>query len=418
MRHYQILRRRAAANTAGRIVLRAMAGTEPAAIILAAEIPRRPQRNAAKMRTDADHHQPLLFALLHACIIGFRIAQGFHLHLARGFDTPTQNDGDWYLRSQANTPTPPTPQMRPEPGVYLANQSLARHLFINTLHDRAGGEAEADAAQHPAWARMVVGEASGQAAQGVLSMQSNTTLLQAGADLIQHTTDTQQLRAGVMGNYAKASTDGQARGLGATASGGLTAYGAGIYATWYGAGVTQDDGVYVDTWAQYGSFRQSVNGNDLPGETLQSHSWSGSLEAGYDYALGAGLHVLPQAQLVYTAYQQPDHLEANGTLVQSAGVSGFSSRLGLRFYGSVPEAGDGRTQPFAEANWWHDFANATLQFDGTPLAQSAPKNRYELKIGVERNVGRAITLWFNGALQVGAQAYSSVQAQVGGKYRW
>src|ERR1700730_7633013 len=72
-RHLQIARRRTPADAAGRVVLRAMAGADPAAI-LAARIGRLlPERHAAEMRADADHDQP--FALLGALGVGLRILQ-------------------------------------------------------------------------------------------------------------------------------------------------------------------------------------------------------------------------------------------------------------------------------------------------------------------------------------------------------
>src|SRR5262249_62023647 len=66
----QILRRRPFAYTTGAVVLRAVAGKEPA-VILALGIPDcLPFRDAAEMGTDADHHEPRLEILAGAVIVG------------------------------------------------------------------------------------------------------------------------------------------------------------------------------------------------------------------------------------------------------------------------------------------------------------------------------------------------------------
>ena len=56
-------RRRAFADAARGIVLRAVAGAEPAVIFALVG-----ERDAAEMGADADHHQPLLVAVLDALL--------------------------------------------------------------------------------------------------------------------------------------------------------------------------------------------------------------------------------------------------------------------------------------------------------------------------------------------------------------
>jgi len=63
-RQRQVGRRGAAANTAGGVVLRAVAGAEEAAVITLVG-----NRDAAEMRADADQDQPLLVAFLGALLV-------------------------------------------------------------------------------------------------------------------------------------------------------------------------------------------------------------------------------------------------------------------------------------------------------------------------------------------------------------
>src|SRR5215469_11153695 len=83
-RHFEILRRRTLANAAGGIVLRAVAGAEPATEI-AARIGRfLSQRHAAKMRADADDDEP--FRFFYPRRIGLRIAQDGYVDALGPFD--------------------------------------------------------------------------------------------------------------------------------------------------------------------------------------------------------------------------------------------------------------------------------------------------------------------------------------------
>src|SRR6185437_11250443 len=69
-RQDEILRRRAFADAACGIVLRAVAGAKPAVIFALVG-----ERDAAEMGADADHDQPLLVALLDAFAVGLGIGQ-------------------------------------------------------------------------------------------------------------------------------------------------------------------------------------------------------------------------------------------------------------------------------------------------------------------------------------------------------
>src|SRR6185312_6666227 len=80
-RQVEILRRRTLTDAAGCIVLRAVAWAEPAVVLALMR-----ERDAAEMGADADHHQPLVVARLHALIVGFRVGQARYVDRARLVD--------------------------------------------------------------------------------------------------------------------------------------------------------------------------------------------------------------------------------------------------------------------------------------------------------------------------------------------
>src|ERR1700756_3971233 len=69
-RHGEVQRRGAFADAAGGIVLRAVAGAEPAVVVALVG-----KRNAAEMRAGADAREPLVVAGLDARLVALRIPQ-------------------------------------------------------------------------------------------------------------------------------------------------------------------------------------------------------------------------------------------------------------------------------------------------------------------------------------------------------
>src|SRR6266550_408131 len=80
-RQRKVGRRRALPDASGRVVDRAMAGTEITVIgTLVGE------RNATEMRADGDQDLPFVVALLDALFVGLGIGQGRDIDLARVLD--------------------------------------------------------------------------------------------------------------------------------------------------------------------------------------------------------------------------------------------------------------------------------------------------------------------------------------------
>src|SRR5919106_351286 len=59
LRHHQIDRRRPSADSSGGIVVRAVTGAEPAAVVALGVARGLAERHAAEVGAHADHHQPL-----------------------------------------------------------------------------------------------------------------------------------------------------------------------------------------------------------------------------------------------------------------------------------------------------------------------------------------------------------------------
>ena len=83
----------------------------------------------------------------------------------------------------------------------------------------------------------------------------------------------------------------------------------------------------------------------------------------------------------------------------------------------VDDAGR-RTQPYLTVNWWHDSVDNALAFNTVALKDLYPKDRYEVKVGVNADLGRGWTGWGNLGYQWGSQGYSAATLRLGGKYTW
>jgi autotransporter family porin len=149
---------------------------------------------------------------------------------------------------------------------------------------------------------------------------------------------------------------------------------------------------------------------------------SGSVESGYAFRVFEGersaVFVEPQAQLTYTDYRGGGTTERNGTVVASDTAGGLSARAGVRIYGHERTEQGNLVQPFAAINWLHDRSRNAMSFDGTQMAGGAPKDRYEVKAGVQLQLSNRWSGWGNLAVESGANDYRNTGAQLGAKYSW
>src|SRR5262245_65284524 len=85
-RHREIVRRRTFADAPGSVVLRAMAGAEPAAELAAHIRGLLPLGDATQMGADAHQDKPLRLARLDAVAVGLRILEDGQIHVLGRLD--------------------------------------------------------------------------------------------------------------------------------------------------------------------------------------------------------------------------------------------------------------------------------------------------------------------------------------------
>ncbi|HBM9256408.1 TPA: autotransporter outer membrane beta-barrel domain-containing protein [Citrobacter freundii] len=363
-----------------------------------------------------------------------------------------KNGNNWYLRNlppesmpgiDPADPTNPTPVPpgnehinRPEAGSYIENIAAANTMFINRLHDRLGETQYIDALTGEKkvtsmWLRQVGRHNNWRDASGQLKTQSNSYVTQMGGDVAQWSADGQdRWHLGLMAGYGNNHNNTNSRLSKYSSKGSVNGYSVGGYATWYANDETHQ-GAYLDTWAQYSWFNNSVKGEGVQGESYKSKGVTGSLELGYTHELGefAGSKgtlnewfIQPQAQAIWMGVAADDHRESNGTRVSGEGDGNVQTRLGVRTFlksHSAIDTGKSREfQPFVEVNWLHNTRSFGTKMDGVSMKQAGARNLGELKTGIEGQINPQLNLWGNVGVQVGDKGYNDTSAMIGIKYNF
>ncbi|WP_353151900.1 autotransporter outer membrane beta-barrel domain-containing protein [Pollutimonas bauzanensis] len=391
------------------------------------------------------------------------VAGAYEYQLYRGGSQVSEAD-NWYLRSQRNieppvlpeteppeapdtdlpvspkpepvppvappSPSPaptPAPLYRPEVAAYLANQRLVGQMFVQSLHDRQGslqltgnGQDTTSSDKHgSAWLRSTRTWGASNSQDANFHVDTDLLLLQGGGDVAKWGVGSQagRIHVGTMFGYGVADSKVRADGNTAQARGKVEGYNGGVYATWFQNADTQL-GAYVDLWTQYGWFNNRVEGEGLPAVRYDSRAWSVSGEAGYAFKASGDWMIEPQAQLTYVRVKTDSVTEDNGTQVDQANSHSVISRLGVRTYRNIELNHGRRVQPFATVNWWHTRADSTVSFDALQMGQLYPKNRAELKVGVNADLAKGWTGWASLAGSWGAQGYHQYGGRAGVKYTW
>jgi outer membrane autotransporter protein len=397
-----------------------------------------------------------------------RVVEGpYEYQLARGSRDATQPQA-WYLRSQRLStdpvpqppspeppPVPPVPPVPPEPvphvppapppaepeaqlpnvvplfrpevGAYLANQRHATGMFVHSLHDRLGEpgwpgtDASAAAEAAPSvWLRAAGRDGRVRTGDGTFDVDTDASLVQIGADLTRWQRDESagSLHIGGMLGYGHARSGAMAAGNVARARGETDGWSMGGYATWY-QNARDARGWYVDGWALYGGFRNTVSGDSLPDVRYDSRTVAVSAEAGYAIRWGQGeaWAVEPQVQVVHLDYQEDSATEVNGTRVDGSDGTGWISRFGLRTHRTWSDRGT-HIQPYFTLNWWHDHLPDGVAFNDVSLGALYPGDRYEAKLGINGQLGADWSAWGNLGYQWGRQGFSETTLRAGVRYRW
>lgn len=328
------------------------------------------------------------------------------------------------------------PVLRPEGGSYIANLAAANTLFLMRLNDRAGKTRYIDPAREQErtsrlWLRQIGGHNAWRDSSGQLKTTSHRYVTQLGADLLTGTfCEKNSWRFGVMGGYARDYNSTHSSISGYRSKGSVRGYSAGLYATWFADEVSKK-GAYLDTWAQYSWFKNSVKGDELAYESYSSKGATASIEAGYGFSLNkhTGLEnakyewiFQPQAQAIWMDVDHNAHTEANGTRVENEASNNIQTRLGFRTFIRTQDKNSGPHgddfEPFVEMNWIHNSKDFAVSMNGVKVEQEGAKNLGEIKLGVNGNLSPSASVWGNVGVQLGDNGYNDTAVMLGFKYKF
>ncbi|EKN6178912.1 autotransporter outer membrane beta-barrel domain-containing protein [Yersinia enterocolitica] len=328
------------------------------------------------------------------------------------------------------SPTASTmPVERPEAGGYSANLVAANTLFVSSLHDRLGETQYIDALTGEdkvtsLWWRSTGGHTRVTDSHDQLDTRSNRYTLQVGSDVAQWSTDNlDRFHLGVMVGYGNSQSTTNSRVSGYRAQASVDGYNLGLYGTWY-ANEADKTGLYVDSWAQYSWFNNTVDGQDLETEKYKSKGMTTSVESGYTFkvgekaAKGTAYFIQPKAQATWMGVKADEHKEANGTKVTGKGDGNVQTRVGVKAFMNNSKQEKDKVQgfqPFVEANWLHNTQDFGTQMDGVTVNRAGTRDVAELKAGVEGQLTKSLNVWGNVSQQVGDKGYSDSAVMLGVK---
>ncbi|MDN0092777.1 autotransporter outer membrane beta-barrel domain-containing protein [Yersinia rohdei] len=364
------------------------------------------------------------------------VAGAYDYSLVRGIGA---NASNWYLANTEiaapSTGTTGSPLMiqRPEAGSYATNLAAANNMFVTSLNDRMGETQYIDVltGEHKTtsmWLRNEGGHNRSRDTENQLNTQANRYVLQLGGDIAQWSSNTtDRFHLGLMAGYANSKSTTVSQITGYSAKGSVDGYSTGVYGTWY-ANEAEKSGLYVDSWAQYSWFNNTVNGQDLEVEEYKAKGVTASLESGYTVKIGenaaknATYFIQPKAQVTWMGVKSDDYQESNGTHIAGEGDGNIQTRLGVKAFMngySAQDKGKGRVfQPFVEANWVHNTKDFGTIMDNVTVKQAGAANIAELKVGVEGQINKNVNLWGNVGQQVGNKGYSDTAVILGVKYNF
>ncbi len=360
-----------------------------------------------------------------------------------------QQGKNWYLTSyqsvneednssegNSESTETPTPVLRPEAGSYVANLAAANTLFVMRLNDRAGETRYIDPVTEQErssrlWLRQIGGHNAWRDSNGQLRTTSHRYVSQLRADLLTGGfTDSDSWRLGVMAGYARDYNSTHSSMSDYRSKGSVRGYSAGLYATWFADDISKK-GAYIDAWAQYSWFKNSVKGDELAYESYSAKGATVSLEAGYGFALNKsfGLEAAkytwifqPQAQAIWMGVDHNAHTEANGSRIENDANNNIQTRLGFRTFIRTQEKNSGPHgddfEPFVEMNWLHNSKDFAVSMNGVKVEQDGARNLGEIKLGVNGNLNPAASVWGNVGVQLGDNGYNDTAVMVGLKYKF
>ena len=355
----------------------------------------------------------------NAFTLGNQVAIGVYEYTLHQGRNP-ENSQSWFLDSYDKN-------LNPGIGAFIGNQNAAIGMFSMTLHDRMGNLGysdpslitEDDDTLNSAWVRIVAERNKYKAIDQKMSIKSNTYIVHLGTDFYKWTDDLGATRRlGVMAGYGHGDIKSRSN-TGFNAQGKIdSAYNVGLYGTYY-----NPNGFYVDAWAQHSWFKNEISIGGAS-KNYRSKLLSLSLEVGHTFDIsevsseGKQWRFQPQGQVTWHKYKLRNNVVSDsGLAVTNLPSHTTVARLGAKFIYANAQDVDSKMQPFVELNWIHSNANKAIEFnDWYTTSNNAPKNRYELKVGIEGKYNNRWSVWGNVATQMGKDSYRNYRGTVGAKY--
>lgn len=377
------------------------------------------------------------------------VAGAYDYRLGRGVG---DNKKNWYLSNDASDPVEPTDptdpeapvspplsntvMTRPEAGSYIANLAAANTMFTIRLHDRLGETQYTDLLTGEKrvaslWLRQVGTRNAWRSDIGSLKTTSNQYVVMLGGDVAQWShSGLDRGHLGLMAGYGNNHSNTHSGITNYSSKGQVNGYSVGLYGTWY-ANDSDKTGLYLDSWAQYSWFKNTVSGQNLAEEKYDSKGMSASLESGYTWKMGEfgdsktdmnTVYIQPKVQITWMGIKADSHAEHNGTQVSSDGDGNIQTRMGTRLFlkghSNIDAGKDREFEPFVEVNWLHNTRSFSTRLNDVRISQNGARNIGEMKTGVEGQLSRNLTAWGNVGQQIGDKAYSNTEAMLGIKYSW
>jgi autotransporter family porin len=372
-------------------------------------------------------------------------AGAFEYLLYRGGVTPG-SEQNWYLRSTAPpatsggpspqqasgapavAPSPtgaPVPLYRPEVAANALTPSTARMVALSTLgtfHARRGDQdlLNRGTQSSAGWGR-IFGEHREQRQGGDVSpeFKGNIVGLQTGLDLYGiDRPDGHRDRLGLFFGYGRAEGDirgfavGQLRAQAGKLS--LNSYSIGGYWTHIGPSGWYVDAVAMHSWLDGDPRSDRGIKADASGSVL-----TGSIEGGYPLALGAGLVLEPQAQLVWQRTML-DRANDRFSSIDHRDSDAVSGRIGARLQGSF-NWGSVPVRPYLTVNLWHTFSGSDkTMFDTNLIATRYGATAVEIGGGIAAEIASNVSLFAKATYLSSASAERSrgVSGNIGLQVTW
>lgn len=373
-------------------------------------------------------------------------AGAYSYYLAKG-GVSDGSGGSWYLRNSvvpdsttSVTPAEETPQSivdashgnetvnvyRPEVALYAEAPSVARQLNlqqIDTFHDRQGEQSllSGDNKAPAFWARSW-GSHADIHQSGDVNPSFNGTLwgLQLGQDLYTATEDNGATHhAGVLFGFSRATgdVDGFALAKQGSRVGKLQVnnYNYGAYWTRVAA-----SGWYTDAVLMGSALRLNTNSVNGVNASSSGKAVTGSVETGLPVALGEGLTLEPQAQLVWQRTSL-DSLHDGVSEVSWNNGHTWQGRVGARLQWAF-EASGVNWKPYLRANVLRSFGqDDETAFDGsTTIANNIGQTAGQIGAGLVAQVSQNGSLYATtGYLtNLGGERQRVVTGNVGVRWSW